>query len=150
MMNIPMWELGFASGWRRIARFVPVRLGCKTVVVTAKAASDARVHARLKSRATTKININRIILKNIFNPPLYLHASSTSSLFWFNGAETSEQETAGAVNNFQCFFIVVSLLFLPPNTKSCVTSIVVASAPGASCQSAEAGLAGFKGQIEPG
>jgi hypothetical protein len=81
---------------------------------------------------------------------LYLHASSTSSLFWFNGAETSEQETAGAVNNFQCFFIVVSLLFLLPNTKSCVTSIVVASAPGASCQSAEAGLAGFKGQIEPG
>ena len=67
-MNIPMCELGFASGWRRIARFVPVRLGCKTVVVTAKAASDVRVHAALKSRAVTKINIDRIILKNIFNP----------------------------------------------------------------------------------
>src|SRR6266481_403297 len=68
MMNIPMWELGFASGWRRIARFVPVRLGCKTVVVTAKALSDDRVHARLKNRAMTKINIDLSSLKNIFNP----------------------------------------------------------------------------------
>jgi hypothetical protein len=59
---------------------------------------------------------------------LYLYANTASSLVWFNGAETSEQETEGAVNNFQCFFIVVSLLFLLPNTKSC----------------------GFKGQIEPG
>src|SRR4029077_17638364 len=46
----------------------PVRLGCKTVVVTAKAACDVCVHARLKSTVTTKINIDRIILKNIFNP----------------------------------------------------------------------------------
>jgi hypothetical protein len=57
---------------------------------------------------------------------LYLYANTASSLVWFNGAETSEQETEGAVNNFQCFFIVVSLLFLLPNTKSCVTSVVVA------------------------
>jgi hypothetical protein len=87
MINIPTWELGLASGCLKIARFVPVRLGCKTVVVTA--AREVTVHVKLKS-STAKTPVI-----NLFNSEIIF-----ASFACFYKSYTSYFGSAGVVQYF--------------------------------------------------